>query len=366
MAPDLDEAPEPWRDKDEERTAAPGGGVSALAPGAVDVRLLALTPRLDGLREELAPNRARRAVELVAYLALHQPDVITSDRLRTRVLGSSDADAASKTCSTPGYAARRAIARRHGDPPSRRATVTVSTNCHPGHGRCGVPSHSPPKETQSDPAMAIASSAPRSFWWRGAAGQRWSGYVVGGRRPCGAHCRGAGRRGVAWLARRRCRALRSGRWVSSRRIVEPYSEALSRSAAAPGGSRGDADRLRLGRECQRRVDTLDPGSSPSAPESLYGDFPPDPRRCRWPWCGGATRLSRWTERLAALYRRTTFETRPPDCLHQGRAAWAQRRRVHVIGSSDLRRCRARSVPDHLNPEAPGQPGDAPVLGLGLG
>ena len=68
-----------------------------------------MTPRLDGLCEPLPANRARRAVELVAYLALHQPDVITSDRLRTRVLGSSDADAAAKTLFNTAYAARRAM-----------------------------------------------------------------------------------------------------------------------------------------------------------------------------------------------------------------------------------------------------------------
>ena len=66
-----------------------------VAPGPVDVRLLTMTPRLDGLREPLPPNRVRRAVELVAYLALHSPDVVTErsaadpgarlDRRRRRV-----------------------------------------------------------------------------------------------------------------------------------------------------------------------------------------------------------------------------------------------------------------------------------------
>ena len=82
---------------------------SAMFPGTVDVRLLTSSPRLDGLREDLPPNRARRAVELVAYLALHRPDAVTSDRLRTRVLGSSDADAASKTLFNTAHAARRAM-----------------------------------------------------------------------------------------------------------------------------------------------------------------------------------------------------------------------------------------------------------------
>ena len=90
----------------------PDNGTAALSPGTVDVRLLTMTPRLDGLRNDLPPNRARRAVELVAYLALHRPDVVTSDRLRTRVLGSSDADAASQTLFNIAYAAAPRPGRR--------------------------------------------------------------------------------------------------------------------------------------------------------------------------------------------------------------------------------------------------------------
>ena len=110
------------------------GTTAALDPGAVDVRLLTMTPRLDGLQGDLPPNRARRAVELVAYLALHQPDVITSDRLRTRVLGSSDADAASKTLFNTAYAARRAMGvDEDGEPLFPAGTrVTVSTNSRRG------------------------------------------------------------------------------------------------------------------------------------------------------------------------------------------------------------------------------------------
>ena len=58
------------------------------------------------------------------------------------------------------------------------------------------------------------------------------------------------------------------------RLVEPYSEALSRAAMQVAAAEGDADRLRLEwRDCQRRVDALDPGSSPSTrTESLYGEL----------------------------------------------------------------------------------------------
>jgi DNA-binding SARP family transcriptional activator len=65
------------------------------------------------------------------------------------------------------------------------------------------------------------------------------------------------------------------RWgLEQARIVEPYSEALSRAAMELAAAQGDADRLRTEwRECQRRVDVLDPGSSPSSrTESLYGEL----------------------------------------------------------------------------------------------
>jgi DNA-binding SARP family transcriptional activator len=57
-------------------------------------------------------------------------------------------------------------------------------------------------------------------------------------------------------------------------MVAPYSEALSRAAMEVAAAEGDADRLRQEwRECQRLVDVLDPGSSPSTrTESLYGEL----------------------------------------------------------------------------------------------
>jgi DNA-binding SARP family transcriptional activator len=62
--------------------------------------------------------------------------------------------------------------------------------------------------------------------------------------------------------------------LSQARLVDPYSEALSRTAMQVAAAAGDADRLRREwRECQRRVDELDPGSSPSPrTERLYGEL----------------------------------------------------------------------------------------------
>ncbi len=262
----------------------PGGApdaTAALTPGTVDVRLLTMTPRLDGLRDDLPPNRARRAVELVAYLALHQPDVITSDRLRTRVLGSSDADAASKTLFNTAYAARRAMGVDHDGHPlfpagTRHGLYRLSPRVTIDVQRAVVLAAE--AKAQTDPAAAIAySRAALSLvegeplanalsgyaWWEAEGhGGRIAAVLVD------AAC------GMAALA---CDAglFDLARWgLEQARILDPYSEALSRSAMQVAAAEGDADRLRQEwRECQRRVDTLDPGGSPSArTESLYGEL----------------------------------------------------------------------------------------------
>jgi DNA-binding SARP family transcriptional activator len=259
----------------------PPGAAAALEPGAVDVRLLTMTPRLDGLQNDLPPNRARRAVELVAYLALHQPDVITSDRLRTRVLGSSDADAASKTLFNTAYAARRAMGvdedgqllfpagTRHGlYQLSPRVTVDV-------HRAAVLAAEA---KVQTDPTAAIAYFRAALALVEGEPlANALSGYAWW-------EAEGHGGRIAAVLVDAACAmaALASevglfdlARWgLDQARIVEPFSEALSRSAMQVAAAEGDADRLRQEwRECQRRVDALDPGGSPSArTENLYGEL----------------------------------------------------------------------------------------------
>jgi DNA-binding SARP family transcriptional activator len=267
-------------DTREETNGLPSGA-SALAPGAVDVRLLTMTPRIDGLNEDLPPNRARRAIELVAYLALHQPDVITSDRLRTRVLGSSDADAAAKTLFNTAYAARRALGvDEDGDPLFPAGTrqglyqlsprVTVDVQRAVALAAEG--------KAQSDPAAGIAyfraaldlvegeplANALSGYAW-------WEAEGHGGRIATvlvDAACAMATLASDAGL-------FDLARWgLEQARVVEPYSEALSRAAMQVAAAEGDADRLRLEwRDCQRRIDALDPGGSPSArTESLYGEL----------------------------------------------------------------------------------------------
>jgi DNA-binding SARP family transcriptional activator len=252
-----------------------------LVPGPVDVRVLTITPRLDGLREELPPNRARRAVELVAYLALHHPDVITSDRLRTRVLGSSDADAAAKTLFNTAYAARRALGvDEQGEllfpAGTRNGLYQVSSKVTVDVQRAIALASEGKAQDDADLAIAyfraaldlvegepLANALSGYSWWEAEGhGGRIAAVLVDAACTMAALACDAGNFELA-------------RWGLERaRMVEPYSEALSRAAMQLAAAEGDADRLRLEwRECQRRVDALDPGSSPSPrTESLYGEL----------------------------------------------------------------------------------------------
>jgi hypothetical protein len=93
----------------EPHTLSPAQLPKTPARGAVMVRILTSVPRIDGLAMPLEQKRSRRAVEVVAYLAQHFPHPITGDRLRTRVLGSEDSDAAAKTLFNVMSCARRAL-----------------------------------------------------------------------------------------------------------------------------------------------------------------------------------------------------------------------------------------------------------------
>ena len=240
-----------------------------------------MTPRIDGLGEDLPPNRARRAVELVAYLALHQPDVITSDRLRTRVLGSSDADAAAKTLFNTAYAARRALGLdERGDPlfpaGTRQGLYQLSPRVTVDVQRAVVLAAEGKSRSDPDEAIAylraalelvegepLANALSGYAWWEAEGhGGRIAAVLVDAACVMAALAADAGLFDLA-------------RWgLAQARVVEPYSEALSRAAMEVAAAEGDADRLRLEwRDCQRRIDSLDPGGSPSArTEALYGEL----------------------------------------------------------------------------------------------
>jgi DNA-binding SARP family transcriptional activator len=85
------------------------GAERQLDDHGVVVRLLTAVPRVDGLVAPLESNRERRAVELLAYLALRAGQPVTGERLRVRVLGTKSADAAAKTLFNVASCLRRAL-----------------------------------------------------------------------------------------------------------------------------------------------------------------------------------------------------------------------------------------------------------------
>jgi DNA-binding SARP family transcriptional activator len=220
-------------------------------------------------------------VELVAYLALHRPDDVTSDRLRTRVLGSSNADAASKTLFNTATAARRAMGTDQSGhplfPPGSRTghyqvSDAVSTDVQRATRLAEVGS------AASDPTAAMAHLRAALDLIEGEPlANALSGYTWW-------EAEGHGARTAAVLVNAACdlaalavnaELFDLAQWgLAQARLVDPYSEALSRVAMQVAAAAGDADRLRREwRECQRRVDELDPGSTPSPrTERLYGEL----------------------------------------------------------------------------------------------
>ena len=254
---------------------------AALEPGAVDVRLLTMTPRLDGLRDDLRPIGPAGRSSLSPTWRCTSPTSLRATGSARGCSGPRTPTPRRRRCSirrtrpaVPWESTRRASSS---SPPGR---VTVSTNSPPGSpSTCNERRCSPPRRRrrrtrpQPSPMPAprsslvegepLANALSGYAWWEAEGhGGRIAAVLVD------AAC------GMAALA---CEAglFDLARWgLEQARIVEPYSEALSRSAMQVAAAEGDADRLRLEwRECQRRVDALDPGGSPSArTETLYGEL----------------------------------------------------------------------------------------------
>ena len=239
--------------------------------GELEVKLLTVLPSIDGLQDPLPTKRARRATELVAYLALHHPDPISCDRLRTRVLGSPDSDAAAKTLFNTVGAARRALgsdlngqlylpnASRYGHYKlSELVTVDVT--------RTALLAAAAKSANSVDESIALFRAAFDLVKGEPLAGVL-SGYSCWQTEVHEARL-------TATIVDAACNAVRLAigeglldlaSWILERsRLVDPYSELLSRAAMATAAASGDRTRLRREwDECQRRVSELDPGGIPS-------------------------------------------------------------------------------------------------------
>jgi hypothetical protein len=241
-------------------------------PPVARVRLLTAAPRVEGLSSPIEPRRERRAIELIAYLALHRPAEVTGDRLRSRVLGGAEADAAAKTLFNVASAARRALGPG-GDgspllpPASRRGEYRVADGVQTDLDE--LLSHLAAAEATDDDQLAIGhlragleliDSEPLSnvlvgWEWFVAEGHRGrlEGAVERAAELLVDHCLVAG---LAPLAQR-C--------LSHAVMAVPYSETLAQAAMELAAALGDADELRRSFDAYGRlVEELDPGSWPLA------------------------------------------------------------------------------------------------------
>ena len=249
--------------------------------GFVEVRLLTPAPRLVGLSAELPPNRARRAVELVAYLALHAGEEVTSDRLRTRVLGSSDADAASKTLFNIAAAARRAMGTDPSGAPlfppgSRTGHYRIAEGVTTDVQRAGALALAGSATEDPDTAMGLLRGALNLVEGEPMA-NALSGYTWWNAEGHSARIAAVLINAASDLAALAVEGelFELAQWgLGQARLVDPYSESISRAAMQVAAAAGDPDRLRREwRDCQRRMDELDPGSTPSLrTERLYGEL----------------------------------------------------------------------------------------------
>jgi DNA-binding SARP family transcriptional activator len=251
-------------------------GTERLSPGDLEIRLLTVVPRLDGLQVQLPANRARRTIELIAYLAIHHPDPISSDRLRTRVLGSPDADAAAKTLFNIVATARKALGHTPDGEPylpngSRHGRYVLSERVTVDALRAGNLFLTAKSAESQDLALALyrsgfdliegeplAGSLSGYGWWRSEGHEaRLSSVTVAAAANAVQLSIEQGLLDLAW-------------WILDKaRLVEAFSEMLSRAAMTIAAAAGDQARLRKEwDDCCRRVVELDPGASPSAETTI--------------------------------------------------------------------------------------------------
>lgn len=234
------------------------------------VHLMCSQPWIDGLANPLEANRQRRATELLAYLALHAPQPVTSDRLRSRVLGSSSTDAASKTLFNVASSLRRALGTHDGEPVLPRATRA-------GLYRCGslittdiamFDSLVDDANAEEDPEVSLALLRAAFSKIEGAPldavlmGYEWFD-VEGHRGRLETVVERAARQAIDLSLELGHGAL--AQFVIDRaRLVVPYSETLAELAMEVAGALEDPDALRRAfREIATLIDELDPGRGPS-------------------------------------------------------------------------------------------------------
>jgi len=242
-----------------------------LLPTAPMLRLLTQVPRVDGLHEPLAPERSRKAIELLAYLAMHQSSAVPADRLRARIFGRRDGDGSSKTLANTAALLRRALgATKAGSARLPLASAhsgyqlfDVDTDYHRFVQLCAEAELALDAQTRialHREALSLIEGEPCSL--------SPSGYQWWDSEGHGAHV-GMLAVSAAWSVLDDAESVGSmdlARWAIERaRILASHSESLWRAQMVLAGMNQDHDGLLLAWQgCSLLATALEPGARPSA------------------------------------------------------------------------------------------------------
>ena len=236
---------------------------------AVIVRLLRSEPTIEGGARAVESKRSRRATELLAYLSLHHHEPVTSDRLRSRVLGTSSTDAASKTLFNVASALRQALGTFNEEPIFPRASRTglykagEFTTCDITLLEASVLAATQTADTNESmahyrQALTFIESEPLAtclvgYEWFDAEGHR-------GRLETTVEQAALA---LAELALEHDHVALAAFALERAHFVVPYSEALAEMALEVAAAQLDPDGLRRAfSQLAQLVDELDPGRSP--------------------------------------------------------------------------------------------------------
>jgi hypothetical protein len=240
-----------------------GSELAETVPGAVEVRLLAPVPRVTGAEGPVPANRADRALELLAYLALAGGPV-PADEARTEALSTGGHEGSVHTLRLVASTLRRWIGPDHIPNATRAGYEVRGITTDLGRLRLAVSLAMTTGDDQKRvdllrPALELIEGRPLS---RVTMGWGWWTAVYESQArdaACDAACilapiladAGDGR-GAAWA-------------INQARIVDPWSEVLYRTAILCAGQTRNAGWVvREMRACESMIDDLVPGASPSA------------------------------------------------------------------------------------------------------
>ncbi len=240
-------------------------------PSSPVVRLLTPMPRIEGLANDLDKKRARRAVELAAFLSLHRSHLVTGGQLRTELLGDSESDGSTKSLSNTVSALRRSLGvNGEGDLHLPPATRSGCYGLHPSVSsdyEQALHYLDAAKVAQGDSALALVRAAAELI-----EGKPLASCVLGfdwffreGLDRVLARALSHGVESVMDHAIAQGHVALARMLIDKATLVNPYSETLARAAMSLAAASNDVDQLQQEWNGHlRRLEELEPGLSPSA------------------------------------------------------------------------------------------------------